>query len=198
MSRARSVLAVPLLLSLAACQVESPAEYTLRVAQSQSIDCSARLERDPRFNVLAWHMPLAGAPATPSQLSDRARPAKSERAALAAWKPEIARCRHPVMAAANDVARDAVRPLQRDFQLSDQVIDMLMRGDINWGEANRQRDAIALNAYQALWPGDAVHDTWYGHPGFGDMDTRGEDEARQARMSRKAAGWVPVPQAERL
>jgi hypothetical protein len=133
--------------ALAGCGADGQGNQarTLALGHDESGRCLTIIAQDPRYAPIAAHTPLGDAPASEYQLWDSGRPAPALRPVVAAWRSDLWRCRAVTLATAADAAPDATLPLRQSYLASDDVLGALAAGRITWGEANRQRDAIAAS-----------------------------------------------------
>jgi hypothetical protein len=144
-SRAKSALALRLLLLVPAlmgtgctsAEVEARAlTATFQSATRQGLECRSSVASKPEYRIIAVHMPLADInQATLAQMIDTSYPARRENFALAAWQQDMRACGNRLVDAVESTAPVYVPIVIAAWNRDDEVLVLLARRKITWGDA---------------------------------------------------------------
>lgn len=131
-----AVLGTSLLLIAAQASAEPPrgvAEYAA---------CNNRIQSTPDAQSLKGNFPANVTELTPEQLTDASRPTPEQAQALTRLHEQWKACREDLLNTIESRYAEQKEVLMRSFVASDQVWSALVRGELNWGQANTARRQI--------------------------------------------------------
>jgi hypothetical protein len=116
-----------------------PLSDTIQSAARQALECRSSVAAEPRYRVIAAHMPLSDlSQATLRQLADPASATREESDVLAAWRDELQLCRDQVVASVLSTDAEYAPMVLAAWNKDDATLVLVVNSKIGWGEAVSQ------------------------------------------------------------